>query len=189
MSEPNRGFNAEFFIQAVGNRCIDFGGEASWALGGHVYIHSCNSSAAQKVRLRNSKTARMTSSSVSATYTASAPTDQMLGSRSVRGIEAFQRCDGSARQRFALDGDAILMGAQSNGRVTREFVIEPDRGFTNNRTPLVVGTREVNDANISASDQSMEVSSAALRLHDRCRRIAARPSARARELGHSYRVA
>ena len=58
----------------------------------------------------------------------------------------LQTCSGSSRQRFALDGDAILMGAQTSGHVTREFVIEPERGLTANRTPLVVGTREVNDA-------------------------------------------
>jgi hypothetical protein len=59
----------------------------------------------------------------------------------------LQLCDdASPAQRFAFDGDAILMGSQSAGRVSREFIIEPQLKYTPSRTPLVVGTREFSDA-------------------------------------------
>jgi hypothetical protein len=144
-NEPNRPFDAEFFIQALGDRCLDFGGEAYWAIGGPVYIYSCNGSAAQKVRIKElddgSHDVELRVRDLYCIGASGADASVAVGDR----LE-LQRCDGSARQRFALDGDAILMGAQQSGRVTREFVIEPERGFTANHTPLVVGTREVNDA-------------------------------------------
>jgi hypothetical protein len=59
----------------------------------------------------------------------------------------LQLCDdASPAQRFAFDGDAILMGSQSAGRVSRDFIIEPQLKYTPSRTPLVVGTREFSDA-------------------------------------------
>ena len=59
----------------------------------------------------------------------------------------LQVCDdASPAQRFALDGDAIMMGTQSSGRVSRNFVIEPQFDRTPSHTPLVVGTQEVSDA-------------------------------------------
>jgi hypothetical protein len=43
----------------------------------------------------------------------------------------LQVCDNAApAQRFAFDGDAILMGTQSDGRVSRNFVIEPELDYT-----------------------------------------------------------
>src|SRR5262249_39961992 len=39
-----------------------------------------------------------------------------------------------------------LVGTQASGRVTRDYVIEPDQDHTAAYTPLVVGTREVSDA-------------------------------------------
>jgi hypothetical protein len=48
----------------------------------------------------------------------------------------------SPAQRFAVDGDAILMGLQtSKNTVTRDFVIERQNGSTVPQTPLVVATR------------------------------------------------
>ena len=58
----------------------------------------------------------------------------------------LQACNGSPAQRFAVDGDSILMGTQADGRVTRELAIEPDRRRTPNHTPLVVAERDVSDA-------------------------------------------
>jgi hypothetical protein len=54
----------------------------------------------------------------------------------------LQSCNASSpAQRFAVDGDAILMGSQASGKVTREFVIERQNGSTVAQTPLVVATR------------------------------------------------
>jgi hypothetical protein len=144
-TEPGQPFDTEFYIQALGNRCVDFGGEAYWAIGGPVYIYSCNGSIAQRVRIKelNDGTHDVELRVRDLFCFGLNGTDPRaaLGRR----LE-LQRCDGSARQRFALDGDAILMGAEEDGRVTREYVVEPSSGFTAHRTPLVVGTREVNDA-------------------------------------------
>ena len=38
------------------------------------------------------------------------------------------------------------MGTQGAGRVSREYVIEPEQGRTPDRTPLVVGPRDLSDA-------------------------------------------
>ena len=63
-----------------------------------------------------------------------------------RALE-LQTCDlTSAAQRFALDGDTIFVGTQANGKVARDLVVEVDRGRGANRTPLVVGTRELDPA-------------------------------------------
>ena len=56
----------------------------------------------------------------------------------------LQNCTASSpAQRFAVDGDSILMGSQTSGKVTREFVIERANGSTVPQTPLVVATREL----------------------------------------------
>jgi hypothetical protein len=49
-------------------------------------------------------------------------------------------------QRFALDGDTILMGKQASGVVAREFAIAPQLSSTNLRTPLAVTNRQVSDS-------------------------------------------
>jgi hypothetical protein len=135
----------DFYVHDLGHRCLDFGGQDSWALGAPVFIYSCNGTVAQQVRVKeidNSHDVELTVQSG----------DFCIG---VRGGEVrlgraleLQMCDpaGSRAQRFALDGDAILMGGQPSGRVTRDYVIEPERDYTPNRTPLVVGTRELSDA-------------------------------------------
>jgi hypothetical protein len=46
----------------------------------------------------------------------------------------------SPAQRFAVDGDAILMGSQTSDKVMRDFVIERRNGSTVLQTPLVVAS-------------------------------------------------
>jgi len=132
-----------FYIHALGRRCVDFGGEAGWAVGNPVYIYECNGTVAQQVRVKE----------IDDTH----DIKLMVASRFCIGVRGgtvaleqpleLQLCDdASPAQRFAFDGDAILIGAQRDGRVMRDYVIAPFQGRTPNRTPLVVTARTVSDA-------------------------------------------
>ena len=132
-----------FYVRSLGHRCLDFGGEAFWAVGAPVFVYDCNGSVAQQVRIKEIDAA-------------SHDVELRVRDRFCLGVRGgqvipgqpleLQRCDGSPAQRFATDGDAILMGTQAAGRVSREYVIEPEQGRTPNRTPLVVGPRDLSDA-------------------------------------------
>jgi FG-GAP-like repeat len=132
-----------FYVKSLGNRCLDFGGEAFWAVGAPVFIYGCNRSVAQQVRIKEIDAA-------SHDVELRVKDRFCLGVRGAQVIPGqpleLQQCSGAPAQRFATDGDAILMGTQSAGRVTREYVAEPEEGRTPDRTPLVVGTRDVSDA-------------------------------------------
>jgi hypothetical protein len=59
----------------------------------------------------------------------------------------LEACGDSPGQRFAYDGDSLLVGTQGSGQVvTRQFVIEPASDHTRPGTALVVGTRDLSDA-------------------------------------------
>ncbi len=137
--------DAEFYVRALGNRCLDFGDEGSWAVGQPVFIYLCNGSAAQRVGVKEiadgSHDVELRVREAYCLGVNGSGLQKILG----RPLE-FQLCDGSFRQRFALDGDAILIGGQTSGRVARDYVVEPANNFTTLRTPLVVGTRDVVDA-------------------------------------------
>jgi hypothetical protein len=137
--------DGDFFIHDLGHRCLDFGADAGWKVGGPVYIYGCNGTVAQQVRVKeiNSETHDV---------------QLMVQSQFCIGVHGgkvmldepleLQTCaSNSPTQRFALDGDAILVGLQDTGeRVSREYVIAPQNESTNLTTPLVVSTRVVNDA-------------------------------------------
>jgi hypothetical protein len=137
--------DGDFFVHDLGHRCLDFGAEAAWKVGGPVYIYSCNGTVAQQVRVKEID---------SDTH----DVQLMVQSRFCIGVRGgkmmldepleLQACGtNSPAQRFALDGDAILVGRQAAGdRVSREYVIAPKKETTNLTTPLVVSTRVVNDA-------------------------------------------
>jgi hypothetical protein len=132
-----------FYIKPLGGRCVDFGGEAFWRAGAPVFVHGCNGSAAQHVRIKEI---------ADGTHDVELRVRDLfcIGTRGGppspgRALE-LQQCNGSAAQRFAIDGDAILMGSQASGRASREYVIELEQGRTANHTPLVVGARDVTDA-------------------------------------------
>lgn len=139
-----------FFIHDAGHRCLDFGAQQSWATGNPVYIYSCNGTIAQQVRVREVNEWHDVNLMVQSQF--------CLGVRGGTVVVGqpleLQTCDGvSPAQRFALDGDSIMMGgqaknetAEAKARVSREYVIEPQCDYTSLRTPLVVGTREVSDA-------------------------------------------
>lgn len=136
-------FDSSFYLRGLGNRCWDFGGQAYWAVGGPVFLYSCNSSVAQQIRVKELDATHDVELRVQSTY--------CIGVRGGRvgigqALELQTPCNGSPAQRFAFDGDSILMGTQVSGAVTRDFVIEPAGDATPNRTPLVVGSRDVSDA-------------------------------------------
>jgi hypothetical protein len=137
--------DGSFYIYDLGHRCVDFGAEVSWNVGSPVYIYSCNGTIAQQVRIKElDGDTHDVQLMVESRFCIGVHGGQVLPNRSLE----LQTCTRtSPAQRFAIDGDAILMGLQgSASRVSREYVIEPQNDSTNLRTPLVVGTREVNDA-------------------------------------------
>jgi hypothetical protein len=138
-----------FYVHDLGHRCLDFGGEEWWKPGAPVFIYSCNGTVAQQVGVNEIDESHDVDLRVQSRHFA----EERGFCIGVRGGQVvvgkpleLQKCDGSPAQRFALDGDSILMGTQTDGRVTREFAIEPDQKRTPNRTPLVVAERKVSDA-------------------------------------------
>lgn len=137
-----------FFVKALGSRCIDVGQRGAWAVGAPVFINDCDQSVGQQIRVRELDAASHDVELRVASFCIGVRGQSVkLGS----ALE-LQTCGGGAdknsapAQRFALDGDAILVGIQASGRVTRDYVIEPDKDHTAAYTPLVVGTRELSDA-------------------------------------------
>jgi hypothetical protein len=37
-----------FYVRALGSRCLDFGGQSSWAVGSPVFIYGCNGTIARR---------------------------------------------------------------------------------------------------------------------------------------------
>jgi hypothetical protein len=135
-----------YYVRTLGSRCLDFGGQAWWTVGAPVSLYTCNGTVAQQVRVIE----------LDATHDVQLRVPDGSFCLGVRGntvtpgaaleLEDCAPDANYASQRFALDGDSIMMGAQSTGKVTREFVIEPRNDASPNHTPLVVGTRETSDA-------------------------------------------
>ncbi len=141
---PSRPLPADgsFYFHDLGHRCVDFGPRDAWHLGAPVFIFGCNGTEAQRVRVKE-----IDNKSHDVELRVSDFCIGVKGGQVVVGQPLeLQKCNGSPAQRFALDGDSILMGTQTDGRVTREFAIEPDQKRTPNRTSLVVADREVSDA-------------------------------------------
>ena len=131
-----------YYFESLGSRCFDFGGQAYWALGGPVMIYTCNGTVAQQVRVKEIDLSHDVELRVEALYCIGVRGGQVAVGQPLE----LQACNGSPAQRFALDGDSVLMGYQASGHVTREVVIEPENDASPNRTPLVVGTRDTSDA-------------------------------------------
>jgi hypothetical protein len=140
---PNARADGTFYFHDVGHRCIDFGGRDFWRLGGPVQIYSCNGTVAQQVRVKELDESHDVELRVESLFCIGVKGGEVAAGQP---LELQAVCNGSRAQRFALDGDSILMGTQSEGRVSREFAIRPDQKRTVNRTPLVVAARELADA-------------------------------------------
>jgi hypothetical protein len=131
-----------FYFHTLGHRCVDFGGQASWNAGAPVYLYSCNGSLAQQVRVKELDSTHDVELRVQSQFCLGVRGGQVTPGAALE----LQSCNGSAPQRFAFDGDAILIGSQPSGAVTREFAIAPQDLRTANRTPLVVAARTLSDA-------------------------------------------
>ena len=141
---PGKGLSdRSFYVHDLGHRCVDFGGRAFWKLGSPVYIFGCNGTDAQRVRVKEiDAQSHDVELRVESLFCIGVRGGQVVLNQALE----LQTCNGSPAQRFALDGDTILMGSQASGRVAREFAIEPSRRRTPDRTPLVVADRDVSDA-------------------------------------------
>lgn len=153
--------NHLFYINDLGGgRCIDAGPPQSWAQGSPLFINACNHTAGEEIRVTEiDHSYHDVILSVALQPTNAPPNAQLaaphgatnavfcIGVQGGRVVPTamleLQTCNPpSAAQRFAVDGDAILMGSQTTGKVTRDFVIERQNGSTVPQTPLVVATRD-----------------------------------------------
>jgi hypothetical protein len=130
-----------FYIQSLGTRCLDVGGAA---VGTPVVLASCNGTGAQQIRIKElDRASHDVELRVGAPFCLGVRGQQVTLDQPLE----VQWCDGSPAQRFAFDGDALLLGTQEAGaRVNRAYVLEPAQGRTAHGTPLVVGERDASDA-------------------------------------------
>lgn len=136
--------NANFTVTGLAQKCVDVGGDAYQAVGAPVFMYGCNGTTAQKLRVVEADDG---SHDVSLRSSMGFCIGVRGGSVVTGATLELQTCVAeSPAQRFALDGDTIFVGTQARGRVTRDLVVEVDRGRGANRTPLVVGTRELDPA-------------------------------------------
>ena len=129
------------YVHDEGHRCIDFVAQAEWAVGQPVYIYSCNGSIAQQVRVKEIDDSHDVNLMVTTLFCIGVQGGYVALDQPLE----LQQCNGSPAQRFALDGDSILMGAQRIGHVLRGYAILPQLARTSLRTPLVVGVRQASE--------------------------------------------
>ncbi|HXU74464.1 MAG TPA: VCBS repeat-containing protein [Polyangia bacterium] len=151
-----------FTVHALGNMCLDFGGQAYWAPGAPVTLYWCNGSIAQEFDVQE-----VAGAGHDVTLHLGTGTDNnyCIGARGGKAVAGaaleIQVCNGSAAQQFALDGDSIIAGhlpgivfqgglARSFLPITsppqpivRELVARPLDGVTNAKTPIVLGPRQL----------------------------------------------
>lgn len=134
----------EFYVRSLGSRCFDLGGRESWTVGTTVTLATCSGSVSQHVRVRELAPWH------DVELRTPAPSSLCFGVRGGHVVVGqpleLQTCDGSAAQRFALDGDSVMVGDFVDGRVNRDYVIESENDATASGTPLVVGVRDTSDA-------------------------------------------
>ncbi len=157
-----------FTVKALGRMCLDFGGQAYWAVGSPVTLYWCNGTVAQQVGVREVSGFHDVTLHVGTQFCIGA-----RGGAPVAGAPLeLQTCNGSDAQEFALDGDSIIAGhrrqlveqraVQGAARaaatiggiggiggfdlpINREFVVKPQGDVTGAKTPLVLGRREVTE--------------------------------------------
>ena len=135
-----------FFIRALGDRCIGVTDRTETGL--TLVIERCDESIDQMfhtVELDGHDFQLVPAASPNQCVTIVGPPTQPLAPGQRLGVTP---CFATAAQRFAFDGDALMVGLQSSPKtpITRDFVIEPLESNTNEGTPVVVGTRDLDDA-------------------------------------------
>ena len=140
--KPERG-DPIFSIRSLGSRCVD---ASRVSAGAPVVLQTCNArSESQRIRVRE---VDLTTHDVELGIGAYCLSVEGKGV-SLGASVVLETCSGSPLQRFALDGDAILVGRQARGeRVSREIVLAPRGSSTENGTALVVASRELSDAEL-----------------------------------------
>ena len=150
VKRPIFNIDLAFSVRNYGGKCLDFG-PAPHTSGAPVFIYDCNGTAAQLVKpveIDPSPASRH----VVVLY---AGNDKVIG---VKGSALIQQAplelqdyNGSAGQIFELDGDSIILAAD------RQLVVEVLHARGANYTPLVLGNRDLADAefwDFKASDGS-----------------------------------
>ena len=138
-----------FTIRSYGGKCLDFGPPPQ-VIGAPVFINACNGTAAQRVLidevnvyheviLRAGTLVIGVRSQVVSTPGPGGPTQSATESPlELQLPESFFPQGGG--QRFALDGDSIMLASNRNR------VVKVQNGRGTNRTPLVLGRRALADA-------------------------------------------
>ncbi len=148
----------QFYFRDLGHRCIQAGTKGAAVPGAVVNTYNCDQDVAEQISVMElddgSHDVQLGVQRPSTTYS-----NGLILCIGVRGgkvtagtqLELQQCSPGASSQRFALDGDTILMGSQSAGHVTREFAVRPQIDPTkaphdkSGLIPLIVDLREVMD--------------------------------------------
>lgn len=122
-----------FFVRNYGGKCLDFGAPPQVS-GGPVFIYGCNRTIAQQVVVQEINDRHEVVLHAG---------NKVIGAKANFLIERvpleLQDYTGAAGQIFALDGDSIILAADRN------LVVEVQNARGANRTPLVLGRRDMAD--------------------------------------------
>lgn len=132
-------FYNPFFVRNYGGKCLDFG-PAPQVSGAPVFISDCNGTDAQRVVVVEVDPRPISKHEV----LLFADNNKVIGvtiNALFSGVPLeLQDYNGSAGQIFELDGDSIILAADRN------LVVEVQRSRGANGTSLVLGSRDLDDA-------------------------------------------
>jgi len=127
-----------FTVQSYGGKCLDFGAPPQ-VTGSPVFIYGCNGTIAQQIRIVEPDTSAAGQHKVM--LYAGTKVIGIKGNVPVSGAALeLQDPNSSSGQIFQLDGDSIIWAAN------RDLVVQVQNNRGANRTPLVMGTRDLKDA-------------------------------------------
>jgi hypothetical protein len=139
-----------FIVRSYGGKCLDFG-SAPPETGAPVFISECNGTAGQRIEIVEIDPTPISRHEV----VLFAGNNKVIGAMlNIVGPDIpleLQDYKASAGQIFELDGDSIILAAN------RDLVVEVHRSRNANHTPLILGYRDLDDAEfwrITASDRS-----------------------------------
>lgn len=148
-AQPNPVDPALFEIRSYGGKCLDFGAPPQIS-GAPVFIYDCNGTIAQEVRIQEvnefhdvilragNKVIGVKDEPVigSGEGTGDAESEPVIQLQELQDLNTVL----ARKQIFALDGDSIMLAAN------RKLVIKVQNSRGTSRTPLVMGRRELADA-------------------------------------------
>ena len=131
-----------FFVKSYGGKCLDFGPPPQVA-GAPVFLYACNGTVSQQVRVVEPDPSPAGHHRV--ILFAGSKVLGVKGNVPGNGIALeLQDQNSSVGQTFQLDGDSIISGAPPLNNL--QFVVQTQNNRGANRTPLVLGYRELKDA-------------------------------------------